>query len=202
MNIKQGSKMMIEEWRDVPGYEGLYQVSNMGRIKSLDRKVKYSDGRTFIHKGIILKPGQDHRGYLYVNLSKKGKIKPYRVHRCVAGSFLKRSPDKPEVNHIDENKENNKVSNLEWCNREYNNNYGTRIERIHSSDGIKNMVKERSIKVIQLENGVVKNVWDSLMDCERSGFHRKNIKKCCEGKQKTHKGFAWKFYEEEEGVTS
>ena len=95
---------MIEVWRDIRGYEGLYQVSNLGRVKSIPRE------RT---KGGILKPLKDTTGYLSVNLYKNGKIKRYKIHRLVANNFL-------EVNHKDGNKLNNNLSNLEYVTRSQN----------------------------------------------------------------------------------
>ena len=106
---------MMEEWRAVPGYEGLYEVSNTGNIKSLikNKIIKY-----FINK----------KGYRLVSLSKNGIIKKFSVHRLVAQAFIPNPDNLPQVNHKDEDKTNNNVDNLEWCDAKYNTNYGHRTE--------------------------------------------------------------------------
>jgi len=109
--------MEQEIWKSIEGFEGFYEVSNMGNVKGLDRVVlcRYSDGRTYIRplKGKPLRFDTKH-GYLYVCLSKEGKLKNLSVHRLVAMAFLDNLENKPQVNHKDENKQNNKVNNLEW----------------------------------------------------------------------------------------
>ena len=110
---------MKEIWRDIAGYEGYYQVSNTGNVRSVDRIVE--DGRSF--KGRILKPSYDRRKYKIVILSRGGKLKCFKFHRLVALSFLENPDNLPQINHKDENKENNNVENLEWCTNEYNAKY-------------------------------------------------------------------------------
>ena len=112
----------MEEWKDIKGYEGLYQISNKGRVKSL--------GNNKTRKEKILKENKNTDGYSEVTLCKNGKCKKYRVHRLVAEAFIPTSDKSLCVNHKDENKSNNCVENLEWCDRLYNNNYGTRNERL------------------------------------------------------------------------
>ena len=110
---------MEEVWKDIEGYEGLYEVSNFGRIKSL---------RT----GKIMKPSIN-RGYLKCILQNDGKYKMYYVHRLVIQTFIPNPDNLPEVNHKDEDKTNNKVDNLEWCDHKYNTNFGTRNEKIRNT---------------------------------------------------------------------
>ena len=114
---------MNEEWRDIKGYEGLYQVSNLGRAKSL----KYRG-----HEGCIgiLTPRLDGKEYETVALYKEGKVRNTKIHRLVAQAFIPNPNNYPQVNHKDENKINNNVSNLEWCTILYNNCYGTRLKRV------------------------------------------------------------------------
>ena len=145
---------MTEEWRPIVGYEGLYEVSNTGQVKSFDRYVKYSNGRIHLHKGKVLSPIKDRDGYLQVNLCYSGRINSIKVHRLVAQAFIPNPDNLPQVNHKDENKTNNCVENLEWCDSKYNNNYGTR----------KDKVRETAIK-----NGY----WNSL----RSSLRRKEYYK-------------------------
>lgn len=115
---------MIEIWRDIKGFEELYQVSNFGRIKSLEKYVKCNGGSFRIKKEQILKPGKSKTGYLNVVLRKNNISYTYYVHRLVAEAFLPNPNNWLYINHKDENKHNNKANNLEWCTKKYNTNYG------------------------------------------------------------------------------
>lgn len=116
---------MEEIWKDIKGYEGLYQVSNLGRVKSLDYR----------HKGTskVMSPGKQKNGYLNVGLWSGRKKETKYVHRLVAEAFVPNPNNWPEVNHKDECLTNNVASNLEWCTSEYNANYGTRNQRMSKS---------------------------------------------------------------------
>ena len=172
---------MKEIWKDYKNYEGLYQVSNLGRMRSLDRWVNSKNGSMQFRKGRILKLGNNKQGYLSVNLCKNNKIKTYLVHRIIAEVFLPNPDNLPQVNHKDEDKTNNSVDNLEWCTQSYNINYGTRTEKC-------------SKKVYQytIDNILIKK-WNSIAECERNGFKHSLIIYCCQGKRKTHKGFKWSY---------
>ena len=119
---------IIEEWRPVPGYEGRYEVSNTGRVRSLDRK-EMCNGKERPRKGRELAHIKK-RGYSLVKLCKDGNVRAVGIHRIVASAFLPNPAALPEVNHKDENRSNNLVSNLEWCDRAYNAKYGTAPTRI------------------------------------------------------------------------
>ena len=110
---------VVEQWKSIPGYEGLYEVSNLGRIKSL------CAGRHRNEK-LIRKPVPDKDGYLTVCLKKNRKTSCFKIHRLVAHAFIPNTNNLPQINHIDENRQNNIVSNLEWCDCKYNNNYGSK----------------------------------------------------------------------------
>lgn len=125
--------MTEEIWRPVVGYEGLYEVSSYGRVRSLDR---YDSMNRFL-RGRILRLFTDGLGYLSAHLSSNGKVKSFLVHRLVAQAFIPNPDNLPQVNHIDENPSNDNVDNLEWCDGKYNVNYGTRIDRIRDT-AIKN----------------------------------------------------------------
>lgn len=112
----------MEEWKDIKGYEGKYQVSSCGRVKSL------SNNKT--RKERILKPNIDNKGYKTVCLCMNGNVKRFLIHRLVAIAFIPNPNNCPIINHMDENSKNNHVSNLEWCTYKYNNNYGTKPKRM------------------------------------------------------------------------
>ena len=137
--IKMDDRTM-EIWKDVKGYEGLYQVSNLGRVKSFRKSTKYG-----MPEEIILKPSMINSGYHVVSLySPNKKKKKFQVHRLVAESFLSNKDNLPCVNHKDENKTNNCSSNLEWCTYQYNNNYGT--ARLRSSDTVSKAVSQFTLE--------------------------------------------------------
>lgn len=120
----------MEKWAEVKGYEGLYEVSNKGRVRSLDRLEQLKNGVTRKRKGIVLKGRIDRYGYKYVGLSKNKKTTFFKVHRLVAIAFVNNPNNYNIVNHKDEDKTNNCEENLEWCTVLYNANYGTRNSRI------------------------------------------------------------------------
>lgn len=189
-------KIMTEEWRtavcDGIIYEGLYKVSNLGRILSLNYR---NTG-----KAELMNPVEIENGYFQVGLSKNGEYKKCYVHRLVAETFLPNPENKPEVNHIDEDKTNNFVflnedgsinkekSNLEWKTHRDNCNHGTRNERIS---------KTQSKKVLQLSlTGELIREWESTQECGRNGFDSGHVAACCNGKLKTHKGFRFMYYDD------
>lgn len=172
---------MEEIWKDIEGYEGLYQVSNLGRVKSLERVLKHGH----LWKGKMLKLLEHGGGYKKVNLSKDGKNKQFYVHRLVAQTFIPNSDNLTEVNHKDENPSNNRVDNLEWCTASYNINYGTRNMR-HA--------EKMSKRVYQYSlDGELINVWQSTREIERQlGYSHGNIGMGCR-RNKQYYGFIWEY---------
>ena len=170
--------MTKEIWRDVKGYEGSYQVSSEGRVKSLKRKRRKNER--------ILKPTYDGRGRLYVDLCAGGKRKRHKVHRLVCKAFHENPDNKPEVNHINENASDNRACNLEWCTRVENVNHGTRTERA---------AKTQSKPVGQYtRDGELIKIWQSLRETERkTGFRHSAISRAANGKSKQAYGFIWKY---------
>ena len=159
----------MEEWRDIVGYEGIYQVSNWGRVKSLPRKIKNQYGK----EERMMTQRLDKDGYKRVGLNKDGKQIYYGVHRLVAQAFIENPYNYQQVNHKDENKANNKVDNLEWCTQEYNQNYGTINER---------RTQKLKKKVICITTG---EKFDSITEASKKYNikNRADISKVCKGKR-------------------
>lgn len=175
----------METWKNIKGYEGLYQVSNMGRVKSLERKVTKGDGERTV-KERILKPCMDRGGYLLVVLYAGGKRKTLKVHRLVCEAFHDNPDSKPDVNHINEDKTDNRACNLEWSTRRENLNYGTRNER--SAKALSKSVGQYTL------HGELIKIWPSTMEAQRqAGFHCGHISSVANGERKTHKGFIWRY---------
>ena len=190
--MHQPNEAMEEKWLDVKGYEGLYQVSNLGRVRAPQKVIKggrWDCLRTL--KECILKQYPNKFGYLFVRLSKQGKYKNFRVNRLVAMAFIPNPNNLPVVNHKDENILNNCVDNLEWCSIAYNNNYATRVQRMADSQRNKN--KSKRVRQLTLEGGFVTE-FPSTMEVERSlGFKRTSIGACCQGKVRTAYGYKWAY---------
>ena len=115
---------MVEIWRDIDGYNGLYQVSNLGRVKSVERYTKHNVSKICKRRERFLGSTNEY-GYRVVGLYKDGKQKLYKVHRLVAQTFIPNPNNLPEINHINEIRNDNRVENLEWCDRDYNLHYGS-----------------------------------------------------------------------------
>lgn len=168
-------KYMEEIWKDIEGYEGLYQVSNLGRVKGLKR-------------GGIIKPQLSHRGYYRVGLYKNRKYHAATVHRLVAIAFVPNPYNLPEVNHKDENKTNNRADNLEWCTRYYNLTFGSRVKRI--SDNQRKTMSTRK-PVLNVDTG---KEYISISEAARdTGYAVATISDCCNGKYQTVNGQRWRF---------
>ena len=172
----------MEEWKDIQGYEGMYQISSHGRVRSF----KYN-------KPKILKPQRHYKGYLFITLHKNGISKKYKIHRLVAQAFIPNPNNYPQVNHKDEIKHNNNINNLEWCTVAYNNTYHDKAKKI----GEKN-----KRKVLCVTTG---HIFESVKEA-RSFFNIKGvstISECCNGKRKTagkdpitNKKLVWRYYNE------
>lgn len=182
-------KESAEEWRPVVGYEDFYEVSDCGRVRSLDRWVNTKGGAKRMIKGRILREWLRGR-YLCVALLHHNF---YSVHRLVAEAFLPNPDNLPQLNHKDENPSNNVASNLEWCTQAYNNTYGTRIERMSKT---RKNDPRFSKKVCQYTlNGELVKTFPSIEECGRQGFSTSSVSFCCKGRKnyKTHKGFIWRY---------
>jgi len=182
---------IIEEWRNIQGYDG-YQVSNLGRVRSLDRWVKGKNDTMRFIKGSILKLELTHRGYLQVSLYKNGKQKRMLIHRLVAMAFIPNTDNLSEINHKDENPLNNCVNNLEWCTHDYNLHYGTHYEKVAAANTNN---PKTSKAVVALDPKTLEIVFEfpSMEEAKRYGFNNTHIGQCCKNIRKTHKGFEWRF---------
>ena len=203
-----------EIWKDIEGFEGYYMVSNLGRVKSVERTVW--NGKSCyktVHER-ILKVWTRANGYLIVNLSKDGKEKTYMIHRLVATAFCENQMGYTEVNHIDEDKTNNCADNLEFCDRVYNCNYGTRNQRVAEKMRGRKLSEEHKKKVAEKNtnnpklskpviaihkiNGLILK-FPSVREAGRSiGIPYQSIYKCCKGKYKSAGGFVWHYADTEE----
>lgn len=180
---------MEEIWKDIEGYEGLYQVSNLGRVKSLKRDITNTNYGVAHIKEKILKPRDDGKGYVRVVLYKNNQKKQFKIHRLVAKAFISNPENKATVNHINGNKSHNTVGNLEWC---------TNKENIYHAFKT-GLIQKKNKSIVQMDlNGNVLNEFESL--CEASKYMNKNshhnIMYCCKGKIKTAYGYKWKYKEQ------
>ena len=167
--------MIKEIWKPVPGYEGLYWVSDLGRVKSL----KHGKER-------ILRPAKNSRGYLQVVLCKDGKVKRLYVHRLVWIAFNGPIPEGYEVNHISEDKTDCRLANLNLMTHKENNNWGTRNRR--AAKALSKMVEQHTL------DGNHICTWFSTIGIQRElGYSQSYISACCLGKRKTAYGFVWKY---------
>ena len=175
---------MEEIWKPIYEYEGLYEISNLGRVKSLEkfRKNGKKEGNGYIQKEKILIPHKNKKtGYTYVSLRGK-KSKYLSIHRIVANAFLDNPNNYPIINHKNEIKDDNRVENLEWCTYKYNNIYNNKSK--------KNCI---AISQYDLEGNFIKD-WESARQVYRQlKIQYKNICKCCKGKRKKAGGFIWKY---------
>ena len=187
-------KIMNEEWRDIEGYEGIYQISSYGRARSFKfNKIK------------ILKPIKNNQGYLSYILSINGNRKQYRAHRLVAKAFIPNTENKEEVNHIDGDKQNNNVLNLEWVTRSENQQHAWDNDLKPRLTGNKNgfygkhhnettrdkLSKMHNKAVINIDTGII---YESItIASKETGVSLSGISACCKGKLKKSGGYKWEY---------
>lgn len=192
----KGKKLYKEIWKDVVGYEGLYQISNLGRVKSLNYN------KTGKEK--ILKAGKDKDGYLIVGLSYKGELKSHRVHRLVAIAFVDGWFKDAQVDHIDTNKQNNIYTNLRWVTPKENSNNELTKEHYSESHKGKSLSEEHKKKLSEVNKGKkpvycveLDREFPSVIQCARElGLNRSNIYEVCKGKLKSTGGYHFYYAED------
>jgi len=175
----------MEKWKDIKGFEGLYQVSNKGRVRSLDRIITFKDGKKRCYKGQLLKPHIETRGYLSVCLLKNSKRTYVRIHRLVAETFMYNKCKKPEINHIDGNKSNNAVTNLEFATHSENMQHA-----------VKTGLKKRAypVEMIDKKTGeVIKTFPSQNSAAAYFGKTSSRIWNCINGKAKEAHGYKWRL---------
>lgn len=178
--VREGDNM-VERWKDIEDFEGLYQISNMGNIKN-----------TVTNK--IRRQGTMRNEYKHICLCVGGVRKSLMVHRLVAVAFISNPKNLPQVNHLDEDKKNNVVTNLEWCSAKDNANYGTKIARqAKTREDNGNTVKKR---VLQMKGGKIIKIWDSIYGTKKGGFNHRGVSNCCSGRVNSYAGYEWKRQED------
>lgn len=189
---------MDEVWKDIPEYKGIYQISNLGRVRSLERDITDINGITYHKKARILKPSIEKSGYVQI---KFGNVH-YRLHRLVAEAFIPNPDNLPCINHKDENKANNCVDNLEWCTHQYNNTYngisrkGGEKRKGENNQWFGKFGKEhnRSKTVYQysLDDIFIAEFGSCAEASRKTGVNRSDIIQCRLGHKKTAGGYKWK----------
>lgn len=190
-----------ELWKVIPEFN-FYEVSNCGRIRCKERKVKREKSGDYIYKEHFLKPVDNGNGYFRVMLKQEGRKKKFYVHRLVAMAFISNPDNKPYINHIDNNPSNNRVENLEWCTHQENMDWmisqgrnkrnGIWLKHLHES-------QEKYYKPvigINIKTGEELH-FKYLNEVKNSGFQPSCVSCCCNGIHKTHKGYIWKFEKKE-----
>ena len=194
---------MEEIWKWIDGYENMYQVSNLGRVRSVDRDVycEVSPNKLQHIYGKVLKQGTNHKGYPIVYLSKDGKQKTITVHRLVALTFIENPLNLPQVNHIDGDKTNNNVSNLEWCDNSYNQIHAHKTGLFpRYEDTVGWGRPARPVAMLDLNTKEVLRTFETLASVKReTGINQFNVRSVCLGLRNHAGGYDWKFINKKEG---
>lgn len=183
--------MEKEIWKDIPGYEGLYKASNLGRIKSLPKRKNGRCAGFYIMRERILKPQQSGCGYLFVRLATmvNGKINKEYVHRVIATAFITNPNNLPQINHKDENRTNNHVDNLEWCDAKYNMNYNGKAYR--TAECHRTKVAQYTLNGEYITTYPIMTI--AAISIGKTSRFASNISACCKGTVKSSHGYIWKY---------
>lgn len=186
--------MENEMWRPIKGYEGSYEVSDMGNVRSLSRNITTKNGYTYVLNGRILRQNIRQNGYAGVILCKNGVYKPLSVHRIVAETFIPNPNNYPQVNHKDENKVNNRVDNLEWCTISYNVNYGTaNVGRSYKHRNHPSI--SRRVGMYDKDGNLLRIFQSGSEASRQTGVHVSCLLRCCrhEKNRPTAGGYKWEY---------
>ena len=188
-------KNAVEIWKDIQDYEGRYQISSQGQVKSLNRKANHTSGERIVSER-ILKNQRQENSYNNVSLSKDGKMKRFTVHRLVANAFISNPENKPQVNHIDGNKQNNSASNLEWVTSQQNNThaYKLKLKLPPNKDKYGEFNHNSKLIVQYSKSGDVIKKYGSTREANRiTCISQGDIAACARGKRKSAGGYKWKY---------
>lgn len=191
----------MEIWKSVIGYDNAYQISNLGRVRSLDRIDVDCHGKKQKRKGKLIKQSENSKGYLRVHLGYRGKKEVRFVHRMVAEAFVTNSdPDiNDTVNHLDCNPKNNKYDNLEWTTRKGNSQYAVLKGRMNRTEvWLEHLHKAqekyyKAVAAYDRKTGELISIFKSVNECKKFGYQPSCVCDCCKGKRATHKGLIWKY---------
>lgn len=176
-----------EQWKDIKGFEGRYQVSNLGRVRSVDHYANISNGNKRFVKGRILKQWKNCNGYMCIKMWNNVKRKNFVVHRLVAMAFIENPNRLPDINHKDEVKQNNVVTNLEWCSHSYNALYGSCQDRLRK-------YKQKKVNMIDKNTNTILKTFNSMKIAGKEmGIHKEQISSVCRGLRKTAGGYFWRY---------
>ena len=187
--------MQIEIWENIIGYEGLYQVSSLGNIKSIARIVAHQKKGNQFYSGRMLKSETSNCGYKRIQLCKSNLAKPYSIHRIVALTFIPNPNSYPQVNHIDGNKGNNYIDNLEWCNASENQIHYIKLTN-HKNKYLGKFNEDHPASKIVNQydlNGNFLKQWASTLDAGRNGYNSNGISQCANGDYKSSNGYLWRY---------